>query len=508
MRLAFALLLSLLLPAAANAAWRQASTPHFVVYSEESADDLRAFATRLERFDQAMRKMRGIPDPPLGPSNRLTVYVVSDVTSVQRLMGGSSRNLAGFYIPRAGGSIAVVPRRAGNGGAYDMSAEEVLLHEYTHHLMFYEYAGAAFPAWYVEGFAEFNGSVEFGRDGSIGFGMPALHRARGLSGGMSVERVLTSSADLKNLLDTERFYARSWLLTHYLTFEPSRKGQLSAYLRALNGGQNNLAAARQIFGDLKKLDGELDRYIRRARLPYLKFEASELRIGEISVRDLTPAQDAMMELRIRSDSGVNRETAKPLLARMRKAAAAYPKDSAAQAYLAEAEYDAGNYTEAAAAADRALTSDPRNVDALLYKGRALIAAANAEKKPDSPAWKEARSWFVKANKIDLEHPEPLTFYYQTFVAGGSKPPASAVAGLLKAHDLAPQDRSLRMMVVRQHLADRNIAEAKAALAPVAYDPHGGPMSKMASTLLAMLTGPNANAALEFLEKDSIETGRN
>ncbi len=36
----------------ANAAWREASTDHFVIYSEQTENSLRDFATRLERFDK------------------------------------------------------------------------------------------------------------------------------------------------------------------------------------------------------------------------------------------------------------------------------------------------------------------------------------------------------------------------------------------------------------------------------------------------------------------------
>jgi hypothetical protein len=169
--------LALLAPAVAQAAWREASTPHFLIYSEENAATLQAFATRLEKFDKAMRMMRGMDDPPVGPANRLTIYVVPSVASVQRVMGRDGRNLAGVYIPRATGSIAIVPRKTGGTGAYALNAETVLLHEYAHHFMFAN-AFVAYPAWFVEGFAEFNSTTKFEKDGSLGFGLPAAPRLR------------------------------------------------------------------------------------------------------------------------------------------------------------------------------------------------------------------------------------------------------------------------------------------------------------------------------------------
>jgi tetratricopeptide (TPR) repeat protein len=487
-------------PAAANAAWKKASTPHFVIYSQDSADSLRDFATRLERFDAAMRRFRDLPDPPLGPNGRLTIYAMPSVEAVQRVAGRRMKNLAGFYIPRASGSIAVVPTRTGRSGTYDLDAQSVLLHEYTHHFTMSEGAGIAYPPWLLEGLAEFYATTRFEKDGSVGFGLPAVHRAYGLMMlPIAAEKLLSSAANLQTGADAEAFYSRGWLLTHYLTFEPSRKGQLSAYLKAINNGEDGLAAARSVFGDLKKLDAELNKYKLRKRMAYYQFSPSELNIGTISISEVGPAEDALMDLRIRSDRGVNREEALDLVGRIRKAAAPYPQDPTAQTILAEAEYDAGNYDLAIAAADRAIAADPKRVDALLYKGRALMAKAVEGKAKEPATWNEVRRWFVAANKADTESAEPLWLHYQSFGAQGIAPPRNSVKGLMYAHVLAPQDRALRMTVARQHLFDGNLKDAQTTLAPIAYDPHAGQMGQLAATLMTALKAGGAKAALQAME---------
>ncbi len=496
------LFVSLLLvaPSSARAAWREASSPHFVIYSEESESSLRDFATRLEKFDAAMRLMRRMPDRPIGPANRLTIYALRNVHSVQRAMGRGRSDLAGVYIPRAGGSIALVPRSTGGNSVADMDAQTVLLHEYSHHFMMSEVGAAAYPAWYIEGFAEFNSTTRFEKDGAIGFGLPATHRAYGLMNlSIPAEKLFTSEASTKDARTTEAFYSRAWLLTHYLTYEQSRQGQLSQYLKAINAGRDSLAAARDVFGDFSKLDAELDRYRVRKRLPYLRLTPDELKIGAISIRELGPAQDALMDLRIRSDRGVNRQEAIELASRIRKAATPYATDAVAQAILAEAEYDAENYVAAEAAADRAIAADPKHMDALLYKGRALAGKLTLAKSEDHKAWKEVRGWFVKANKLDPENAEPLFLFYDSFAQQGAKPSANAIAGLIKAHDLAPQDRGLRMQVAREQLMAGKIDEARSTLAPIAFDPHAGEMGKFAASLLASLNGGDAKAAIQILE---------
>lgn len=492
----------MLLPAGAQAAWREASSPHFVIYSEESAAELREFATRLEQFDGAMRKMRGMPDIALGPSNRLTIYVVPSLSSVQRIQGSGSSNVAGFYIPRAAGSLAIVPRRTGGGGGrFDLNAQTVLLHEYAHHFMMSETAGTAYPAWFVEGFAEFNSTARWEKDGGIGFGLPAMHRAYGLVMlSIPAEKLFTSGANLANDQASEAFYARAWLLTHYLEFEPTRKGQLNAYLNAVNAGKDSLLAARDVFGDLKKLDAELDRYKSRSRLSYRKMRSDQIRIGTIGIRELRPAESALMMLRIQSDRGVTTEQAKALVTRIRKAVAPFASDAFAQATLAEAEYDAENYDLAEAAADRALRANANHIDALLYKGRVLMAKAEAADDRDPKTWRQIRGWFVKANRADAEHAEPLLLFYRTFAAQGSRPTANAIEGLYKAHDLAPQDRGLRMLVAREYLAGGKSEAARVTLTPIAYDPHGGAIGKFAAGLLATIKEKGTKAALEAWDK--------
>ena len=86
MRLFWIVLAALLLPGAAQAAWFEASSAHFVVYAEDSERDIRRFAEQLERYHEAMAVITRLEAPPPSPSNRVTVYVVRNAAAVQRLM--------------------------------------------------------------------------------------------------------------------------------------------------------------------------------------------------------------------------------------------------------------------------------------------------------------------------------------------------------------------------------------------------------------------------------------
>lgn len=487
--------------APAEAKWREASTSHFVIYSEQSAKELQEFATKLERYDKAMRVVRRLPDPALGPANRLTVYVVDNLSDVRRLYGaGSSSGIAGFYIGRAGSSIAVMPRSSDAISKHDLNPQTVLMHEYAHHFMRQNFPGG-YPMWFSEGFAEFNATAKFEKDGSVHMGAPANHRAIGLVGGypLTMAAMLGMGTERIGGEKLEAVYGRGWLLTHFLTFEPSRKGQLAEYLIRINKGENSSDAAKAVFGDLGKLDRDVNKYMAQdAR--FLPLPPQLVQVGDIQVRELTPAEQAVMEVKIRSRRGVTTAQAKALLPKARNAAAPFPNEEAAQTTLAEAEFDAGNYADAQAAADRALTANPRSVAGLIYKGRAKMELAKAAKAKDEATWNDVRQSFLAANKIDPLHPEPLMHYYNSFEGQGVAPSANAVLGLVQALDLAPQDGDLRLRVAWQHLVDGKAAEARAALAPIAFDPHGGRAAQLAADLVEKLDQGHVEEALKSWQK--------
>jgi tetratricopeptide (TPR) repeat protein len=104
----------------------------------------------------------------------------------------------------------------------------------------------------------------------------------------------------------------------------------------------------------------------------VKFKPGDLQTGTISLRPLTRGEIAVMPVLMQSQRGVSREQAKALLPEARKVAAEFPTDPAVLAALAEAEFDAGEFTNAIAAANAALALDPARVNALLQKGKALF----------------------------------------------------------------------------------------------------------------------------------------
>jgi tetratricopeptide (TPR) repeat protein len=490
---------------AAQADWHEARSKHFIVYSDDDADDVKAFATRLEKFDKALKLLREVPEDNRTTSARVTVYVVDSVEAVRQIYPGRNKNVAGFYDSRSSGSVAFVPRRSGSGASFEASAQRILLHEYGHHFMFTYWPGGIYPKWFIEGFAEFNSTAEFLGDGSIQFGAPPLDRGSGvlLAKQIPLSKMLRPDPGKLDPMQANALYSRGWLLTHFVTMDPERLKQFGSYISALNAGKSVEEAAK-VFGGLNALELKLNSYARRPGFQTLRIDASRLDIGDVKVRKLGRGEAAIMPAQIRSNAGVDEKTAPQVLALARRLAAPYPDDPAVQNELAEAEYDAKNYAQAMAAAERALAADPKSVHAALYKGMALQAIAEKAKSTDAGQWKEIRRWYVAANKIDPEDPQPLILYYRSFKPAKQEPTESAKAGLLYAYALAPYDFGLRAQAGRVFLQQGKVVEARRALAPVAYSDEVGPLAERMREVLGVLDAQGAAPALALLEKQAAD----
>ena len=470
----------------AYADWHEVSSDHFVIYTDQDEKQVRSFSERLERYHSAMHFVLGRESSKPSPSNRVTVYVVRNEAQVRKLFGEGNRFVAGFYIPRAGGTLAIVPKVESGESEFDMSGMTVLLHEYAHHVM-HGSSSFSYPLWYTEGFAEFFAAAAFERDGTVSLGRPAMHRAYelALATNVPIERLLDTKAYLANKekkKSYDEFYGRSWTLYHYLTFSQSRKGQMAKFLAALREGKPELEAAKDAFGDLKTLDKELGRYLNQRKMTAFFLPPEKLKTGEIHIRQLDAAEAAIMPLRIRSKRGVDEEMAKQLLAEIRPVAAKFPNSAAVLGALAEAEFDAGNDDAAISAADKALVVDSKNIDALVQKGNALVRKAESAA-DNKAAWAAVRRHYLKINEIENDHPIPLMRFYESYVRNGKEPTSNALDGLVWAMQLAPFDQGLRMMTGNALIEAKRIDEALIVLEPLAKDGHNQEMAEFAQKLI-------------------------
>ncbi|WP_409414559.1 tetratricopeptide repeat protein [Altererythrobacter sp. MF3-039] len=480
-----------------------ATTDHMMVYSDQSPEETKRFAIELERFDEAMRFMQGIEQDKatMPESAKLRVFYYGDTDDIGRLAG--FYGVAGFFIPRAGRSVAFAPvksaRSRGSIGVRekrkDLKPEVILFHEYAHYFM-YQHAAAAYPAWYREGFAEVYGTLQLKDDGFV-LGAPAKHRSDILQylSSFPVSRLLNPPEELRGR-DVMQRYGMGWLLTHYLTFSKERRGQLNKYFELLNSGASDLEAAEGAFGDLTKLDRELDSY-QRGRIFGLTIKHDDYTPPEASVRSLTEAEVAVLPHAIKSMRGVTKKEAKDVVESVRQVALQYPDSAPVMLALAEAEFDAENNDLAEAAALRVLELDESSTMAHIHLAR--IAKRRAQEDPAQFAI--MREQYANAIRIDRLNPDALQGYYLSYQLAGELPPENALIALEMAYDYAPFDHDIRTTLAHLLLTEDREREAVLILSPIVNDPHAGDRGEEIGELVEKIQdGDKAEALVELAPK--------
>jgi hypothetical protein len=479
---------------AAEAEWLRADTDNFIIYSESNEQSLRNFAESLQKFDTTLRIRFNLTDAR--EPNRLTIYLVPRGDDAGRLATGKSGSpIAGWYSPDSEGSFAVSHRENTMIQGTPL-ARQTLFHEYSHHFM-KRYAGAAFPAWFIEGFAEYYSTLAFTRDGKAEIGRPVHSRAYGLLAMPKIPAttLLTQRpGEMRNSGQMDVYYGRAWLLTHMLYTDTARAGQLGRYFDAINRGEDADKAAVAAFGDLKQLDRDLNDYV-KGRMTMRTTGAPIPISGTIRIAPLSPAEDALLPLQLeRRSAGSDDVRLLAVRGQINALSAKYSGDAGVWFELASTEWslseDKRNIAMARAAVDKALAIDPKHVRANVLLGQILSAEVEAKDDAKPADWNAVRKPIALANRTNPDDPVPLYAYYRSFVDQGVRPPAIAVQGLARAFALAPENLNTRVTYAFALASEGKFDDALKLAKAVAFDPHDGGQGEQ---LLAQLEEMRGNA---------------
>lgn len=275
-----ALVALLLSPAAAEAAWTKVETDRFVVYGEGREAAVRDYAIKLTTFDKVLRLLNpGTRERP--PARKMEVYLVRGVSGLRRIDPNLGAGVRGFYAATPEGVFAAVSE------ASDLGGDEVLFHEYAHHFMLENYP-AAYPGWFVEGWAEYYMTTRI-TPKTVKVGDYNANRVYWLFNApwVPMEDVLAKS--MRDIRKERRhlYYSQAWLLMHYMRASPERAAQLNAATQAIARGEEPLKAFKDATGmDTPQLTSALRKY---RRLPTITFENPVKTPPPMTVTTLTPA---------------------------------------------------------------------------------------------------------------------------------------------------------------------------------------------------------------------------
>jgi len=324
--------------------WIEVRSPHFVVATTANEKQARRIADQFERMRSLFHAL--FPNLKIDPSSPIIVIAVKDdkdfrTLEPQEYLAKGSLRLGGLFLRAADKNYVLLHLEAEGEHPY-----ATVYHEYTHLLMS---KAEWMPLWLNEGLAEFYQNTDIDETDAR-LGQPSVEDIRFLRQSSLLPLRTLFAVDFTSPYYHEEnkgsiFYAESWALSHYLLVKDAdeKTSRLPRYADLLAGGTDPLAAATNAFGDLKKLEADLNLYVRQAQFRFFKKKVStETDSTTFKVESLTlPQADA-----IRADFlAYNRRTqdARTLLDRVLHDE---PNNVAARETLGFLEFQAGHLDEA------------------------------------------------------------------------------------------------------------------------------------------------------------------
>jgi tetratricopeptide (TPR) repeat protein len=259
--------------------WVEVRSPHFTVTSNAGEREARKVADQFEQirlmFHTAFAALKVDPPQPI-------IIIAAKNENTMKLYLPEEWEVKGHIHPagmyQAGQDKDYVILRLDTEGTNPF---HTLYHEYTHALLRLNFD--YLPVWLNEGLAEFFGNSTLGdkeiRTGSIDPSHLYILGERKL---IPIQTLLEVDHNSPYYNESDRasvFYAESWAVVHYLMMDPEarQKQLLKSFLAAFNKSGDQVAAATEALGDLKKFGGKIESYARQR-----SFQVGVVKVGKES----------------------------------------------------------------------------------------------------------------------------------------------------------------------------------------------------------------------------------
>ena len=448
--------------------WYRAESANFIVYGDLNELQVRNAAQSLEDFDLVLRAL--MRQHERTNESKLEVYLVRNIRGLRTVAPNMNESIGGFYVS-GGDMIAAFSRYDRDLGA---DRRIILFHEYAHHFMLH-YFPAAYPQWYIEGFADYVSTVEISRRRAT-IGRHPEMRSSWLNAGhefpirhmLAPERVTERTTLFQSL-----FYAHGWFAANYLSNNIERLNGLERYVTLLGEGGDPLDSFEPAFGITpEQFEAELENFQDdgRSRLLHVDLPTE---LSAITVTRLPRVADGLLLplARLRTDqSEVSDEDA----AEITQAALALQDDPMARLVLARLAIRREDNASARVHLDAIFAREENHAE-----GRYLLADMILNETRDL-SYDEARAGLVEARRHlvrsfrqDADYYPTLYLYASTFANEVTPMNDEQLDVLARALELAPQADHIRLLLAREMIRSDEYDNAVAILRPIIFSPHGG-----------------------------------
>jgi hypothetical protein len=467
--------------------WLRLESANFVMYSSASEESSREELAALEGFHALITRI--MPRKSLSPA-KLPIYVTRTNPDFD-LTAPYFRNsmVMGYYSASVEGTVAVSKSLRYQPRQRDMprnvradDARVILFHEYTHHYVLANNR-TGYPAWYIEGIAEFLSTVEFTTTG-VDVGKFTQGRAYSLLRGdwLEIEKFL----DRPNRMTGEEvaaFYAQAWLATHYMMLgRPERATGFDRYVKLLQDGGNVLTSFEPAFGITPaQFDKELREY-KRKPIEFGPINGILPVEKGIQATRLASSYDNLLLPMVYLQRLPTAEKAKDTLGLVKEEVRRNKDDIDAQRAGAWVETWYGDLSEARKQIDAILAVNGDSAATHHVSGLCDLRAAYAAS--DVSLFERARKSFGRSHARDDTRASALFRYFESGLNATGTVDDHLIEVLIKAYQLAPQVDAIVATTAHALMARDRFDEAVIVLRPLAANPHGGKLSEKAVDWLA------------------------
>ena len=426
--------------------WASYSSENFTLYSDQRPKQVIELLKEFEVFRAVAFTAIGLEPRPSHSKMKIMLYAR---THEYRDIG--PKNSLGFYYNTTAG-----PRMVVGPGRGSTSRAEILYHEYIHYLM-REHSEAIYPRWYNEGMAEVLGATTISR-GKATIGAVPTGRANTIN--------YSSSFKVRDLLEPDqeddsrnyqaRFYAYSWLFTHYLQISslrdnPHLRPKTSDFLQRYNLGEPAIEAFTNSFGrSPEDMDKEIRKYRGQRSITVMTMPVNDYE-GDIIRQELKPGEENFLLADIAWRVG-KEDVALDYLEDLEVTNPDYAQSLSLAAVL---ENHKDNTDLAASYANRALAMAPKDPQVLtnyahwLADNRSRLKETTPEQELNTLTQQQV-DYTNQATSIDPNNLEALRFLWSGQLELGED--IEALKTMMAAYQVSPSNLGINLTVGR-HLLD-------------------------------------------------------
>jgi Tfp pilus assembly protein PilF len=273
--------------------WVEVRSEHFIVATNSNEKKGRQIADQFERMRAVFKK--ALPRLQMDPGAPIIVLAVKDEKDFRALeptayLAKGQVKLAGLFLHGLDKNYVLMRIDAEGEHPY-----EVIYHEYTHLLL--ARSAEWMPLWLNEGLAEFYQNTNI-HEKDVALGEPSEENIMLLRQNRLLPLTTLFTVDQNSPYYHEEnkgsiFYAESWALTHYIEVKDyqEKSQRLIDYAGFLEQKIDPVTAATRAFGDLNRLQFELQQYVEKRTFSYFKMPvATEVDESTFKARPLTPVE--------------------------------------------------------------------------------------------------------------------------------------------------------------------------------------------------------------------------